>query len=133
MSPSPVDTSVLLRAAESPDHRLEFHRKLPTGGRHEMIDALLREGLIVETQDDYHLGDGALLNEDSATGLMLTTLALTDAGFHALNRDPPGTELAADTGATDAVSYTHLDVYKRQSPARSHRYLPGASGRATKH
>ena len=94
MSLSPAATIVLTRAAERPDRRLEFHRKLPTGGRHKMIDALLREGLIVETQGDYHLGDGALLIEDSATGLMLTSLALTDAGFRALNLDPP------DTGAT---------------------------------
>ena len=47
MSLSPAATIVLTRAAERPDHRLEFHRKLPTGGRHKMIDALLREGLIV--------------------------------------------------------------------------------------
>ncbi len=102
MSLSPAATIVLARAAERPDRRLEFHRKLPTGGRHKMIDALLRDGLIVETQGDYRLGDGALLIEDSATGLMLTTLALTDAGFHALNMDPPGSEATPDTPATDA-------------------------------
>jgi hypothetical protein len=102
MSLSPAATIVLTRAAERPDRRLEFHRKLPTGGRHKMIDALLREGLIVETQGDYRLGDGALLIEDSATGLMLTTLALTDAGFRALNLDPPGIGATPDTGATVA-------------------------------
>ena len=102
MSLSPAATIVLTRAAERPDHRLQFHRKLPTGGRHKMIDALLREGLIVETQSDYRLGDGALLIEDSATGLMLTTLALTDAGFCALNLDPPGSEPVAETDATAA-------------------------------
>ncbi len=102
MSLSPAATIVLNRAAEHPDHRLEFHRKLPTGGRHKMIDALLREGLIAETQGDYRLGDGALLIEDSATGLMLTTLALTDAGFRALNLDPPGSEPQADTSTTAA-------------------------------
>ena len=83
MSLSPAATIVLTRAADRPDRRLEFHRKLPTGGRHKMIDALLREGLIAETQGDYRLGDGALLIESTATGLMLTTLALTDAGFRA--------------------------------------------------
>jgi hypothetical protein len=102
MSLSPAATIVLTRAAERPDLRLEFHRKLPTGGRHKMIDALLRDGLIVETQGDYRLGDGALLIEDSATGLMLTTLALTDAGFRALNLDPPGTDETPGTGAKDA-------------------------------
>ena len=102
MSLSPAATIVLTRAAERPDLRLEFHRKLPTGGRHKMIDALLRDGLIAETQGDYRLGDGALLIEDSATGLMLTTLALTDAGFRALNLDPPGTGATGDTGATAA-------------------------------
>ncbi len=102
MSLSPAATIVLTRAAERPDRRLEFHRKLPTGGRHKMIDALLRDGLIAETKGDYRLGDGALLIEDSATGLMLTTLALTDAGFRALNLDPPGTDETGDTGATAA-------------------------------
>ena len=96
MSLSPAATIVLARAAERPDRCLEFHRKLPTGGRHKMIDALLRDCLIAETQGDYRLGDGALLIESTETGLMLTTLALTDAGFHALNLDPP------DTGATGA-------------------------------
>ena len=102
MSLSPAATIVLARAAERPDRRIEFHRKLPTGGRHKMIDALLREGLIAETQGDYRLGDGALLIENSTTGLMLTTLALTDAGFRALNLDPPGSDETGDTGATAA-------------------------------
>jgi len=62
----------------------------------------MRDGMIVETQGDYRLGDGALLIEDSATGLMLTTLSLTDAGFRALNLDPPDSEPVAETGATDA-------------------------------
>ena len=94
---SPAATIVLARAAERPDRRLEFHRKLPTGGRHRMIDALLRAGLIAETQGDYRLGDGALLIEDAATGLMLTTLALTDAGFRAIDREPPTAATGADT------------------------------------
>ena len=102
MSLSPAATIVLTRAAERPDRRLEFHRKLPTGGRHKMIDALLREGLITESQGDYRLGDGALLIEDSTTGLMLTTLALTDAGFRTLNLDPPGATDTPDTRATAA-------------------------------
>ena len=96
MSLSPAATIVLTRAAERPDRRLEFHRKLPTAARHKMIVALLRDGLIIETQGDYRLGDGALLFENSATSLMLTTLALTDTGFRALNLDP------AETGATVA-------------------------------
>ena len=45
MSLSPAATIVLARAAERTDRRLEFHRKLPTGGRLKMIDALLRDGL----------------------------------------------------------------------------------------
>jgi hypothetical protein len=102
MTLSPAATIVLTRAAERADRRLEFHRKLPTGGRHKMINALLRDGLITETEGDYHLGNGALLIEDSATGMMLTTLALTDDGFRALNLPPPVTEPAADTGAPDA-------------------------------
>lgn len=104
MSLSPAATIVLTRAAERPDHRLEFHRKLPTGGRHKMIDALLRDGLIAETQGDYRLGDGALLIESTETGLMLTTLALTDVGFRALNLDPPDTgATVAPTAASDAA------------------------------
>jgi hypothetical protein len=97
MTLSPAATIVLTRAADRPDHHLEFHRKLPTGGRHKMIDALLRDGMIAETQGDYRLGNGALLIEDAATGLMLTTLALTDAGFRAIDREPPAATTGADT------------------------------------
>jgi len=117
MSLSPAATIVLTRAAERPDHRLEFHRKLPTGGRHKMIDALLREGLIAETQCDYRLGNGALLIEDSATGLMLTTLALTDAGLRALNINPPGSEPGADTSATDAPTATDTAAVQAEALA----------------
>ena len=65
-----------------------------------MIDALLRDGLITETLGDYRLGDASTLIEDSATGLMLTTLALTDAGFRAIDRNPP-------VPATDANTAPH--------------------------
>ena len=51
-----------------------------------MIDAMLRDGLISETLGDYRLGDASLLIEDAATGLMLTTLVLTDAGLAAIGR-----------------------------------------------
>ena len=100
MSLSPAALIVMTRAAERPDHRLQFHRKLPTGGRHKMIDALLRDGMIAETLGDYRLGDASTLIEDSATGLMLTTLALTDAGFRAIDRNPP-------VPATDANTAPH--------------------------
>ena len=100
MSLSPAAAIVLTRAAERPDHRLQFHRKLPTGGRHKMIDALLRDGLIVETLGDYRIGDASTLIEDSATGLMLTTLALTDAGLHAIGQEPPAVEPAATVAPT---------------------------------
>jgi hypothetical protein len=100
MSLSPAALIVLTRAAERPDHRLQFHRKLPTGGRHKMIDALLRDGLITETLGDYRLGDASTLIEDSATGLMLTTLALTDAGFRAIGQEPPAAEPAAPVAPT---------------------------------
>ena len=104
MNLSPAATIVLTRAAGHADHRLEFHRKLPTGGRHKMIGALLRDGLIVETQGDYRLGDGALLIEKSTTGLMLTTLALTDAGIRAVSLDPSGTDETPYTGTPTAAS-----------------------------
>jgi hypothetical protein len=97
MSLSPAALIVMNRAAERADHRLQFHRKLPTGGRHKMIDALLSDGLIAETLGDYRLGDAATLIEDSATGLMLTTLALTDAGVRAIDREPPSPAKDADT------------------------------------
>jgi hypothetical protein len=117
MSLSPAATIVLARAAERTDGRLEFHCKLPTGGRHKMIDALLREGLITETQGDYRLGDGALLIEDSATGLMLTTLALTDAGFRALNLAAPESEPVAETDATDAPTAAHVAAVQAEAVA----------------
>ncbi|MCX7379889.1 MAG: DUF3489 domain-containing protein [Alphaproteobacteria bacterium] len=100
MSLSPAALIVMTRAAERPDHRLQFHRKLPTGGRHKMIDALLRDGLIAETVGDYRLGDASTLIEDTATGLMLTTLALTDAGFRAIGQEPPCAEPAATVAPT---------------------------------
>jgi hypothetical protein len=95
MSLSPAATTVLARAAERPDHRLEFHRKLPAGGRHKMIDALLRGGMITETLGDYRLGEGCTLVENAATGLMLTTLAITDAGLAAIGHSVPATEVVA--------------------------------------
>jgi hypothetical protein len=52
MSLSPAATIVLTRAAERPDRLLKFDRKLPTGGRHKIIDALRRDGLVAETQGD---------------------------------------------------------------------------------
>jgi hypothetical protein len=109
MSLSPAATIVLTRAAERPDHRLEFHRKLPTGGRHKMIDALLRDGLIAETLGDYRLGDGATLIEDATTGLMLTTLALTDAGLVAIGHAAP-TETAAPDADTAPQAATEAAV-----------------------
>jgi hypothetical protein len=79
MTLSSAGKVVLTRAAERPDHRLEFHRKLPTGGRLRMIDALLRHGLIGEALGDYQLCDDATPIEDATTGLMLTTLHVTGA------------------------------------------------------
>ena len=109
MTISPAATTVLARAADRLDHRLQFHRKLPTGGRHKMIDALLRDGLIAETLGDYRLGDGSTLIEDSATGLMLTTLALTDAGFRAVGTEPPeATEPTMAYRATQTPSAASL-------------------------
>jgi biotin operon repressor len=107
MSLSPAAKIVLTRAAERPDHRLEFHRKLPTGGRHKMIDALLRDGLIAETLGDYRLGDGSTLIEDAATGLMLTTLRATGAGLAAIGHAAP----------TDAAPHAAIDVAVAQEAA----------------
>jgi hypothetical protein len=92
------------RAALRPDHRLEFHRKLPTGGRHKMINALLRDGMIAETRGDYRLGEGCTLVEDTATGLMLTTLALTDAGMAAIGHEVPTVEATAPNAAAPAAA-----------------------------
>ena len=114
MTLSPAAVIVLTRAAERPDHRLQFHRKLPTGGRHKMIDALLRDGLITETLGDYRLGDASTLIEDSATGLMLTTLALTDAGFRAIDRDPPA---AATNAATVAPTVPSAEAVAQEAAA----------------
>ena len=100
MSISPAATIVLTRAVEHPDRLLEFHRKLPTAARIKMIDALLRDGMIAKTKGDYRHGDGAVLTEDSATGMLRTTLAITDAGFGALNLDTPDT--GADVAPLDA-------------------------------
>jgi hypothetical protein len=103
MSFSPAVTIVLTRAAERPDRRLGFHRKLPTGGRHKMIAALLRDGLIAETLGDYRLGDGGTPIEDSTTGLMLTTLHITDAGLAVVGREAAAEPCAAPRAATDTA------------------------------
>ena len=117
MSLSPAATIVLTRAAERPDRLLQFHRKLPTGGRHKMIDALLRDGLIAETKGDYRLGDASVLIEDAATGLMLTTLTLTDAGFRALNLDPPGSTETAATVADTAPHAASAEAVAQEAAA----------------
>jgi hypothetical protein len=68
-----------------------------------MIDALLRDALIAETLGDYRLGDAATLIEDTATGLMLTTLVLTDTGLAAIGRtDGVGDAAAALAPFTDS-------------------------------
>lgn len=105
MTLSPAARIVLSRAAERPDHRLEFHRKLPALARGKMIDALLARGLIDETEGDYRLGDGAVLVEDAASGLMLTTLRITDAGLAAV-----GHQATATAAATAAVPDTATDA-----------------------
>ena len=105
MKLSPAATIVLTRATERADRMLEFHRKLPTAARHKMIDALLRDGIIAETKGDYRLGNGSLLIEDASTGLMLTTLDITDAGFRAIGLEPPGT--TSETTATVADTAPH--------------------------
>jgi hypothetical protein len=107
MTLSPAAKIVLTRAAERPDHRLEFHRKLPTGGRHKMIDALLHDGMIAETLGDYRLGDGATLIEDATTRLMLTSLRITDAGLTAIGHAAP-TETAAPNA--DTAPHAAIDV-----------------------
>ena len=89
MTLSPAATIVLTRSAERPDRLLQFHRKLPTAARHKMADVMLRDGLIAETAGDYRLGDGSTLIEDVETGMLRTTLAITDEGFRALGLEPP--------------------------------------------
>ena len=106
MTLSPAATIVLTRAAERPDRLLEFSHKLPTFARHKMIDAMLRDGVIAETQGDYRLGDASTLKLDAATGLMLTTLTITDDGFRAIGKEPPVAAAVADTAphaASDAA------------------------------
>ena len=123
MSLSPAATIVLARAAAHPDHHLEFHRKLPTAARHKMIDALLRDGMIAETVGDYHFGAGASLNLEAATGLLLTTLAITDAGFRAIGQEPATVAEAAPPAASDeAVAQERLSACHARCGAASVRY-----------
>ena len=95
MTLSPAAVIVLTRAAEHPDHLLEFQRKLPAVARRKMIDALLRDGIITETAGDFRF---ASMFEDASTGMLLTTLRITNAGLRSLNLDPPD---AQETSATD--------------------------------
>lgn len=80
---SAAAVTVLTRAADRPDHRLAFHRRLPIVARRKMIEALLREGLAG--------GDAGVTpaSEDPDSGLVRTALVLTDAGFRAIGRVPP--------------------------------------------
>eukprot|EP01035_Chromulina_nebulosa_P030725 gene30725-40857_t len=73
---------------------------------HKLNGSLLREGLVMETIGDYRMGDASTLIEDRATGLMLTTLALTDAGFRAIDRDTPSTATAPNTAPPAASAET---------------------------
>ena len=106
MSLSPAATIVLARAADHPDRLLQFDRKLPAAARHKMIDALLRDRLITETEGDYRAGTGATLNLDSETGLLLTTLALTGDGLRAIGRTPTAT-VAGTTSPTAPPTAPH--------------------------
>jgi hypothetical protein len=119
MTLSPAATIVMTRTAERPDRRLEVHRKLPTAVRHKMIDALLRDSLIVETQGDDRLGDGALRIEDGETGLMLTTLVLTEAGLRAVGA-PAGVEAHTLATAPDTASHA---AAKARGRGRSRRRI----------
>jgi hypothetical protein len=132
MSLSPAAMIVLTRAAERPDQRLEFRRKLPTAARHKMIDAMLRDGLITETLGDYRLGDASTLVEDAANGLMLTTLALTGAGLATVGRDSAGTAsamaLAPYTDSHTPIALTPLSKNGGQTENAACESLVPATG-----
>ncbi len=86
MSLSPAALIVLNRAADRDDKLLEFSRKLPTAARHKMIDALLRDGMIIETKGDYRMGAGSTLFADTAANLLRTTLRITIDGRRTIGR-----------------------------------------------
>ena len=104
MTLSPAATIVLTRAAAHPDRLLEFSHKLPTFARHKMIDAMLRDGVIAETQGDYRNGAGHILVEIAATGLLRTTLAITDAGLRAIGHEPAVATTAPPAASDEAVA-----------------------------
>jgi biotin operon repressor len=92
---------VLTRAAESQDRLATFHRKLPMAARNKVIDSLLRQGLLEETAGVYR---AAPITEQDG-GMLLTTLRITDAGFHAIGAEPPAdAPRASHTASADTVA-----------------------------
>jgi biotin operon repressor len=117
---------VLTRAAERPDRLATFHRKLPMAARNKVIDSLLRQGVLEETAGSYRTAP--IIEQDG--GLLLTTLRLTDAGFHAIGAEPPvDAPKAPHAASTDTVAQDAAEV----TEARDAAAVPpaGANGRDT--
>jgi hypothetical protein len=123
MTLSPAATAVLTRAAERPDHRLEFPRRLPAVARRKMIGALLREGLAA--------GDAgaAPASENPDTGLMLTTLVLTDAGSRAISREPAAAICAKASNTAPHIETEAAAPHGRWRLPCRHLWAPGARHR----
>src|ERR1035437_7276139 len=92
MSLSDTGRIVLTRAAAHDDRLASFHKKLPAGARNKVIDSLRNQGLLEETRGTYRSAP----TTEQGDGMLLTTLRITDAGFRAIDLDPP-TTTEADT------------------------------------
>jgi len=97
------DTALILlgKAAERDDRFAIVPPKLPAAARKAVANSLKRQGLLEDVRPvpvDHAWGQ----DEDGAN----VGLRLTDAGFRALNLEPPGAGQSADTGATGAPTLT---------------------------
>ena len=102
---------VLTRAAEHPERLASFHKKLPAAARNKLIDSLLKQGLLEETAGAYR---AAPITEQDG-GMLLSTLRITDAGFHAIGAEPPATE--SPTGAPTAPHTASVDAVAQETAA----------------
>jgi hypothetical protein len=96
------DTALVLlnKAATRDDRLVELPNHLPAAARNAVVRSLLKQGLLIE--DAVALNHPLAWRTDESDADLRCSIALriTDAGFRALNLDPPGDESAADTAPT---------------------------------
>jgi hypothetical protein len=109
---------VLLNKAATRDDRLaEPPNHLPAAARNAVVRSLLKQGLLIE--DAVALNHPMAWRTDESEADLRCSIALriTDAGFRALNLDPPGNEPEAGTSATEAPTAPDAAVVQAEAMA----------------